>query len=878
MQKYNVTGMSCAACSARVDKAVREIDGVEDVAVNLLTNTMNVEGDVDSQIIIDAVNAAGYGATLAEGELSSDGDTSYKPQTSDEFTKTQREEFKKIRNRLIVSLIFLLPMMYVTMGHMMWNWPVPEALAVNPMAVGIFEMLIAGIVMVINQKFFINGFKGIRHLAPNMDTLVAMGSGVSFGYSVVVLFQMSQAAMAGDMQGCHEFLHNLYFESAAMILTLITVGKMLESYSKGRTTDALAGLMDLTPQEARVVRDGVETMIPVEQVKVDDIYVVKPGEAIPVDGVVVSGNGAVDESALTGESIPVDKMENDDVTAATLNVDGHLTCRATRVGKDTTISQIIQMVSDSAATKAPIAKVADKVSGIFVPAVLLIALVTLIIWLLVGEDIGFSLARAISVLVISCPCALGLATPVAIMVGNGVGARNGILFKNATALENVGKTKVVVLDKTGTVTKGQPKVVDIVPADNVSEEELIKRAYAIEAPSTHPLAKAIVDYMEDAETGLHCNIDLMCTNFKNHSGQGVSGQVKGKMIYGGKAEFIRRKVGDAFDTFAKNHQVDEEAKRGRTPLFFATDDEMLGMILVADEIKEDSAEAIAELAAMGIETVMLTGDRIATARAIADEAGVKYVIAGVMPDEKAKVIKAISEHAKVMMVGDGINDAPALTAADNGVAIGAGADIAMDAAQVVLVESRLTDVVAAIKLSKYTLRNIHQNLFWAFFYNAICIPVAAGAWIHITGWEMNPMYGAAAMSMSSFCVVMNALRLNLYNIHKKVKNTEKVNNISQENSKTFIQEIVDKYSVVDIIKEKGGNSIMKTTIKVDGMMCEHCEARVKEVLEALDGVASATPDHEANIVEMELDAPVTEYTFAKAITDAGYDFRGIKKQ
>ena len=893
MQKYNVTGMSCAACSARVDKAVRNIEGVDEVAVNLLTNSMNVEGHVDCQAVVAAVEAAGYGAELVEDNSNTQGNSrgltngdneadksTVRKRSSQDLNKTQKAEFNAIRRRLITSLVFLLPLMYITMGHIMWKWPLPAVLGDNPMAIGLLEMTITGIIMVINQKFFINGFKGLRHMAPNMDTLVALGAGVSFAYSLVVLFQMTavppaEAAMTmdgmeagGAMPRIHELLHGLYFESAAMILTLITVGKLLESYSKGRTTDALKGLMDLTPQEARVVRQDQEMMVSVEEVLVGDIYVVKPGESIPVDGVIVSGGGAVDESALTGESIPVDKAEGHEVTAATINVDGYMTCRATRVGNDTTISQIIKMVSDSAATKAPIAKVADKVSGVFVPIVLIIALITLAVWLLAGETVGFALARAISVLVISCPCALGLATPVAIMVGNGIGARNGILFKNATALENVGKTEVVVFDKTGTVTTGKPKVMDVIPNDNISQEDLLKYAAAVEAKSSHPLARAVIDYADNQAVQI-----LDVSDFKNITGQGVTAELNGSQLYGGKAEYIREKVGEAYDAFALKHNVANVAAQGATPLFFAVDDQMYGMITVADEIKEDSAQAVKWLHAMGIKTVMLTGDRIETARVIAAKAGIENVIAGVLPNTKSEVVQAISERAKVMMVGDGINDAPALTAADNGVAIGAGADIAMDAAEVVLVENRMTDVVSAIRLSKYTLRNIYENLFWAFFYNIICIPIAAGAWIHLTGWEMNPMYGAAAMSLSSFCVVMNALRLNLYDIRKETRISKSK---SEEDAiSNYLKEIVDKYVVVDLLKENGGNK-MNTVLNVEGMMCAHCEAHVKEALEKLDGVVKATADHNANQVEVELNGNVSEETFAKAIADAGYEFKGIK--
>ena len=765
MEQYNVTGMSCAACSARVEKAVSKVPGVTSCSVSLLTNSMGVEGTADEAAVIAAVEAAGYGASVkgARGAGAGAGAGSSRAAAGsaaagadDDFLKDT--ETPKIRRRLIASLCFLVPLMYLSMGHMMWNWPLPEALAENHVAIGIAQLLLTGIVMVINQKFFISGFKGLIHGAPNMDTLVALGSAASFGYSLYALFAMTAAQMNGDMAGVMSYMHEFYFESAAMILTLITVGKMLEAHSKGKTTDALKGLMKLAPKTAVIVRDGEEVEVSIDQVRKGDIFVVRPGENIPVDGIVLEGSSAVNESALTGESIPVDKKPGDAVSAATLNHSGFIRCEATRVGEDTTLSQIIQMVSDAAATKAPIAKIADRVSGVFVPAVIAIAVVTLIVWLVAGQTIGFALARAISVLVISCPCALGLATPVAIMVGNGMGARNGIMFKTAVSLEETGKMQIVALDKTGTITSGEPKTTDILPAEETSEEELLTLAYALEKKSEHPLANAIL------ETGRERGVqsDLEVTDFQAVPGGGLTGELDGSRLTGGNLKYISQ---TAEVTDAVRRQAEELAEEGKTPLFFAKDGKLLGIIAVADVIKEDSPQAVRELQNMGIHVVMLTGDNERTARAIGKQAGVDEVIAGVLPEGKESVIRALKEKGKVAMVGDGINDAPALTRADMGIAIGAGTDIAIDAADVVLMKSRLSDVPAAIRLSRATLRNIHENLFWAFFYNVIGIPLAAGVWIPIFGWQLNPMFGAAAMSLSSFCVVTNALRLNWFKVH-----------------------------------------------------------------------------------------------------------------
>lgn len=873
MQKYDVTGMSCAACSARVEKVVRNVDGVTDVAVNLLTNSMNVEGHADSGAIIAAVIEAGYGASLKEDGQGGQAQAKSGASEADQLASTQKKAFRTLRNRLIASLCFLLPLMYVSMGHMMWGWPLPSFMAGNHVAMGLYQLLLTVAVMVINQKFFISGFTSAWHKSPNMDTLVAMGAGASFGYSVYALFAMTGAQMAGDMDSVMKYLDSFYFESAAMILTLITVGKMLEAYSKGRTTDALRGLMELAPKQATILVDGAEKKVPIDQVKVDDVFVVRPGESIPVDGVILSGQSAIDESAISGESIPVDKEVGDEVTAATINASGFITAKATRVGSDTTLAKIIHMVSDASATKAPIAKVADKISGIFVPAVLGIALVAFLIWLAVGQTFGFALSRAIAVLVISCPCALGLATPVAIMVGNGVGAKKGILFKNATSLEQAGKTITVVLDKTGTITKGQPKVTDIVPQEGISAEELLALAASLESKSEHPLAKAVIAYGEAQNI-----VSDPVEGFESMAGNGLSGLWRGKRIYGGKEEFIAPLAKDSFSAFAKSHEIELLAKQGKTPLFFSSQDQFYGMICVADEMKEDSPQAIAELKNMGVHVVMLTGDRVETAQAIGARAGVDEVIAGVLPDGKEEVVRRFSQDGHVMMVGDGINDAPALTRADVGVAIGAGTDIAIDAADVVLVNSRLTDVAAAIRLSRRTLRNIHENLFWAFFYNAIGIPLAAGLWYPFTGWELNPMFGAAAMSLSSFCVVTNALRLNFVDIYsterdKKVKGQKVKSHVTEAQDTVIIEDKTKADQKEKIDKE---NSDMEETLKVKGMMCAHCEAHVKEALEKIDGVTEAKADHEACEVVVKMSAPVAEDVLAAAVKDAGYEFEGIK--
>ncbi|MDY4607992.1 MAG: heavy metal translocating P-type ATPase [Eubacterium sp.] len=834
MTQYNVTGMSCAACSARVEKAVNSVDGVTSCAVSLLTNSMGVEGTASPDEIIKAVTAAGYGASLKDG-------TKKETTNSDELKDT---ETPKLIKRLVASVVFLIPLMYISMGHMMWGWPLPHFMDNNHVAMGLAQMLFAIIIMVINQKFFISGFKGLINKSPNMDTLIAIGSGASFLYSTYSLFAMTVAQTAGDSAKVMSYMDGFYFESAAMILTLITVGKTLESYSKGRTTDALKGLLSMAPKTATIIRDGAETEVPIENVQIGDIFAVKPGESIPVDGVIIDGETAIDESAITGESIPVDKTEGDSVTAATINSSGYIKCRAVRVGEDTTFSQIIKMVSDASATKAPIAKVADKVSGVFVPVVMCIAVVTFVVWLIVGQKFGYALSRGVSVLVISCPCALGLATPVAVMVGNGMGAKNGILFKTAAALEATGKTQIVAVDKTGTVTLGQPKVTDIVPCDNVSDDELLGVAYALEKKSEHPLAKAITDAAQQK------NISLKETEeFSILAGNGLKGVIDNKTVIGGSYAFVSGVVD--FDN-AVTEKYNALAEQGKTPMFFARDNKLLGIIAVADVIKEDSPRAIKELRDMGIKTVMLTGDNKRTADAIGRQVGVDTVISGVLPNEKESVIRRLSEYGKVAMVGDGINDAPALTRADIGMAINTGTDIAADAADVVLMNSRLSDVSAAIRLSRATLTNIHENLFWAFIYNIIGIPLAAGVWIPIFGWTLNPMFGAAAMSLSSFCVVTNALRLNLFNIHK-TKNVEKIKPVQVD-----IKEIVT----------------MKKTVKIEGMMCPHCEATVKKALEAVDGVDTATPNHETDSAEITFTTSVDDEKIKKAVEDAGYKYIG----
>lgn len=846
MEQYNVTGMSCAACSARVEKAVSKVPGVTACSVSLLTNSMGVEGTASPQEIIQAVEHAGYGASQKGGGAKA-------PTTAEAEEALVDHETPILKRRLIASLIFLVMLMYFSMGHMMWGWPLPSFYEGNHVAMGLTQMLLTIIVMVINQKFFISGFTSLFHRAPNMDTLVALGATAAFGYSTYALFAMTAAQVAGDLAGVMKYMMDFYFESAAMILTLITVGKMLEARSKGKTTDALKGLMKLAPKTATLLRDGQEVKVPIEQVQAGDIFVVRPGENIPVDGVVEEGSSAVNESALTGESIPVDKEAGDSVSAATLNQSGFLRCRATRVGEDTTLSQIIQMVSDAAATKAPIAKIADKVSGVFVPVVITIAVVTTAVWLLLGHDVGFSLARGISVLVISCPCALGLATPVAIMVGNGMGAKNGILFKNAVSLENAGRTQIIALDKTGTITAGEPKVTDILPASDVKEKDLLYLAVSLEQKSEHPLARAILQCGEEKQI-----TPGEATDFQALAGNGLVASCKGKMLYGGNYAFISRKL-----TVPKQLQEAAEnlAQAGKTPLFFAQGKQLLGIIAVADVIKEDSPQAIQELRNMGIQVVMLTGDNERTAQAIAKQAGVDHVVAGVLPDGKEAVIRKLKEHGKVAMVGDGINDAPALTRADLGIAIGAGTDVAIDAADVVLMKSRLSDVPAAIRLSRVTLRNIHQNLFWAFIYNTIGIPLAAGVFIPL-GLTLNPMFGAAAMSLSSFCVVTNALRLNLFKLHDASRDKKRdLVSISLETAK---------------IQPKKEQEIMEKTLTIEGMMCTHCEARVKKALEALENVTQAQVSHEKGTAVVTLSADVPNDTLKQAVEAQDYPVTKIQ--
>lgn len=838
MKQYNVTGMSCAACSARVEKAVSKVPGVTSCSVSLLTNSMGVEGTASADAIISAVEEAGYGAS--EKGHASDHTQGQSLSIAEEADSLKDRETPKMKRRLIASLCFWIPLMYLSMGHMMWNWPIPSALAENHMAIGLVELLLTTMIMVINQKFFISGFKGLIHKAPNMDTLVALGAGASYVYSLYALFAMSAALTRQDMAGAMSYMHEFYFESAATILTLITVGKLLEAISKGRTTDALKSLMKLAPKTATVIRNGVEEVVSIEQVRKGDIFVVKPGENIPVDGIVLEGTSAVNESALTGESIPVDKNIGDSVSAATLNQSGYLRCEASRVGEDTTLSQIIQMVSDAAATKAPIAKIADRVSGVFVPTVIGIALITLAVWLIAGQTIGFALSRAISVLVISCPCALGLATPVAIMVGNGMGAKNGIMFKTAVSLEETGKTQIVALDKTGTITSGEPKVTDMFPADGITEQELLTIAWALEKKSEHPLAHAILVKAEETPSLEKFDTE----DFQAVPGNGLSGKVNGSLICGGNLNFISQNA-EISDKIKET--AERLAEEGKTPLFFSRDRKLIGIIAVADVIKEDSPEAIRELQNMGIHVVMLTGDNERTARAIGAQAGVDEVIAGVLPDGKESVIRSLKKKGKVAMVGDGINDAPALTRADMGIAIGAGTDIAIDAADVVLMKSRLTDVPAAIRLSRATLRNIHENLFWAFFYNVIGIPLAAGVWIPLFGWQLNPMFGAAAMSLSSFCVVSNALRLNWFKMYDPSKDRK-----------------------IKIKKTNKEDKTMTKTIKIEGMMCGHCEATVKKALESLSQVDSAEVSHEAGTAVVTLNSDVSGDVLKKAVEDKDY--------
>ena len=840
MEQYTVTGMSCAACSARVEKAVSKVPGVTSCSVSLLTNSMGVEGTASPEAIVKAVEDAGYGASKKGAEKAASASA------ADAEDALKDRETPALKRRLIASLVFLVVLMYISMGHMMWGWPLPAALAENHVAMGLTQLLLTVAVMVINQKFFISGFKGLIHGAPNMDTLVALGSGASFVYSTYALFAMTDAQLRGDTAGVMQYMHEFYFESAAMILTLITVGKMLEARSKGRTTDALKGLMKLAPKTAVLLRGGAEVTVPIAEVRKGDVFVVRPGENIPVDGVVLEGSSAVNESALTGESIPVDKAAGDAVSAATMNQSGFLRCEATRVGEDTTLSQIIRMVSDAAATKAPIAKVADKVSGVFVPIVIAIAVVAIIVWMLAGQTFGYALARGISVLVISCPCALGLATPVAIMVGSGMGAKNGILFKTAVSLEETGKVQIVALDKTGTITSGEPRVTDILPAEGVTEAELLAAAAALEKKSEHPLARAILQLagersMEIAEV----------EGFEAKPGSGLVATLAGDALAGGNLKFISAQ---AAVPAALRTAAETLAEAGKTPLFFSRAGRLIGIIAVADVIKPDSPAAVRELQNMGIRVVMLTGDNARTAKAIGREAGVDEVIAGVLPEGKESVIRELKTQGKVMMVGDGINDAPALTRADIGAAIGAGTDIAIDAADVVLMKSRLSDVPAAIRLSRATLRNIHENLFWAFIYNVIGIPLAAGVWIPLFGWQLNPMFGAAAMSLSSVCVVTNALRLNFFNIRSAKRDKKK--------------------KTVEVKIEAKETATMEKTMKIEGMMCAHCEARVKKCLEALPQVDEAVVSHEQGTAVLRLNADVSDDVLKKAVEDQGYEVVG----
>ena len=850
MKQYAVTGMSCAACSARVEKAVSKVEGVTSCSVSLLTNSMGVEGEFTDAAVIEAVEKAGYGASL-KGKAGSGvgssgtgtGVSNAQSQAGSAAAAGSQEDMLKdretplLKKRLWTSIGFLIVLMYISMGHMMWGWPAPSFLAENHIAMGLAQMLLTIVIMEINRKFFISGFKSLVNGAPNMDTLVAMGAGAAFVYSTYALFAMTDAQVKGDMAAVMSYMHEFYFESAAMILTLITVGKMLEARSKGKTTDALKSLMKLAPKTAVLLKDGKETEVSIENVKVGDIFAVRPGESIPVDGIIIEGNSAVDESALTGESIPIDKSKDDRVFAATINQSGYIKCEAVKVGEDTTLSGIIQMVSDAAATKAPIAKVADRVSGVFVPAVITIAAVTIVIWLLLGESFGFALARGISVLVISCPCALGLATPVAIMVGSGMGAKNGILFKTAVSLEETGKVNIVVLDKTGTITEGKPKVTDITACGDKTETQLLQTAFSLEAKSEHPLAKAIIEKAEQMQLA-----KSEVTDFAALPGNGVSALYNGKKLIGGSLKYINEIV-SVPQTL--QDQVNKLAQEGKTPLLFAEDEKLIGIIAVADTIKEDSPEAIRQLKAMGIHVVMLTGDNERTANAIGEQAGANEVIAGVMPDGKESVIRKLKERGKVAMVGDGINDAPALTRADVGIAIGAGTDIAIDAADIVLMKSRLSDVPAAIRLSRATLRNIHQNLFWAFIYNIIGIPLAAGIWIPIFGWKLNPMFGAAAMSLSSFCVVSNALRMNLIDIHS-TKRDKKI----KPNKKEAVE--------------------MEKTMKIEGMMCGHCEARVKKALEAVEGVTEAVVSHESGTAVIKMDTNVADDVLKGAVEAQDY--------
>ena len=857
MKQYIVTGMSCAACSSRVEKAVSKVEGVENCSVSLLTNSMGVEGTASDEAVIKAVEDAGYGASLKTSHTASDKSGTSQKSGSQGMYASQDDMLKDrvtpvLKKRLITSVGFLIVLMYISMGHMMWGWPLPSILEGNHVAMGLIQMLLTIIIMVINQKFFISGFRGLLHKAPNMDTLVALGSGAAFVYSTYALFAMTDAQVRMDMDGVMHYMHEFYFESAAMILTLITVGKMLEAHSKGKTTDAIKSLMKLAPKTANIIRDGSELNVPVENVKKGDIFIVRPGENIPVDGIVVKGSSAVNEAALTGESIPVDKSAGDNVSAATLNQSGFLKCEASRVGEDTTLSQIIQMVSDAAATKAPIAKIADRVSGVFVPAVITIALITIAVWLIAGQSVGFALARGISVLVISCPCALGLATPVAIMVGNGMGAKNGMMFKTASSLEETGKIDIVALDKTGTITSGEPKVIDIICADGFGKNDLLENAYSIEMLSEHPLAKAVTGYVKDNKRDIF-NKKYNITEFQALAGNGLSGINGEDKITGGSLKFMSNTVNVPKEMEKKAQEL---AEQGKTPLLFAKNDKLLGIIAVADVIKEESGQAVKELHDMGVRVVMLTGDNERTAKAIGRQAGVDEVIAGVLPDGKEAVIRKLKESGKVAMVGDGINDAPALTRADIGIAIGAGTDIAIDAADIVLMKSRLTDVSAAIRLSRATLRNIHENLFWAFFYNIIGIPLATGVWIPLFGWTLNPMFGAAAMSLSSFCVVTNALRLNLFKVYDASHDRKRVK--KHDNN-----------------KNSKGEKNMEKTLNIEGMMCGHCEARVKKALEALAQVDEAVVSHESGTAVVKLNVDVDNAVLKEAVEAQDYKVTGI---
>ncbi|MDY3770400.1 MAG: heavy metal translocating P-type ATPase [Lachnospiraceae bacterium] len=859
MEQYHVTGMNCAACSARVEKAVTKVKGVTSCSVSLLTNSMGVEGTAESSAVIEAVKAAGYGASLKNA----------KEENKETETGLEDTQTPLLKKRLIASVVFLIVLMYFSMGHMMWGWPLPAWFTDNHVGMGLVQMILAAIIMVINQQFFISGFKALWHRSPNMDTLVAMGSMASFVWSVYALLAMTRAQTDGNAELVMEYMMEFYFESAAMILTLITVGKMLEARSKGKTTDALKSLISLAPKTALIERDGKEVTVSIDEVQKGDIFVVRPGENIPVDGQVIEGNSAVNEAAITGESIPVDKAEGDMVRSATINQSGFLRCKATRVGEDTTLSQIIKLVEDASATKAPIAKVADKVSGVFVPVVITIAVITTLVWILTGQNFAYALARGISVLVISCPCALGLATPVAIMVGNGMGAKNGILFKTAVSLEETGKTRIVALDKTGTITRGEPKVTDVLPAEGISEEELLTMAYTLEQKSEHPLAKAVLEEAQSRELK-----PRMITDFTALPGNGLSGKTEGSSLLGGSYTFIREKIEKNGEKLQQ--QAEQLAKQGKTPLLFVRDGKLLGMIAVADVIKEDSPQAIAELQNMGIKVVMLTGDNEQTAHAIGKQAGVDEVIAGVLPDGKEQVIGSLKQQGKTIMVGDGINDAPALTRADIGIAIGAGADIAMDAADIVLMKSRLSDIPAAIRLSRATLKNIHENLFWAFFYNVIGIPLAAGVWIPLFGWKLNPMFGALAMSLSSFCVVSNALRLNLFRMYdasKDKKVTHKSASV-KKNGAQVKEAQTDMESVQDETLE-GDENMIKTTVKVDGMMCGMCESHVNDAVRNAIEVKKVSSSHKKGTTEILTEQPVDEEKVKAAIEATGYKVLGI---